>query len=95
MGIETGTRGTVFIDDYQSRRFSKIGPLPDPGVHDIIPTLDETWVSKANSYVDNNHKHAVTSMDVVDAEDVQTTNTYEYDTTGRDICTLKRSDRET
>jgi hypothetical protein len=33
IGVATGTRGTVYFDDYDSRRFSTIGLLPDPGTH--------------------------------------------------------------
>ena len=87
MGVETGTRGTVFFDDYQSRRFSLIGPLPDPGLQDpqVTPVVD--WINKAYSYTDEAHKHAVTSVVVTDEENTQTTNSYVYDANGRGLCT--------
>jgi hypothetical protein len=31
MGVDNGTRGTLSIDDFDSRRFSSPGMLPDPG----------------------------------------------------------------
>ena len=47
MGIETGTRGTIFFDNYQSRRFSLIGALPDPGLHENSSTIF-TYISQPN-----------------------------------------------
>jgi hypothetical protein len=36
-GVENGTRGTIYFDEFESRRFSYIGTLSDPGVNDPQP----------------------------------------------------------
>ncbi len=89
MGVETGTRGSVFFDDYQSRRFSAIGPLLDPGLLEQNPSLVPDWVNKTYSYEDGAHKHAVTSVVVTDENNVQTTNTYRYDANGNMTCRIE------
>jgi hypothetical protein len=71
IGVETGKRGVVFFDDYYSRRFSKIGPLPDPGIHENGLSLIEDWVNKIYEYDDADHKHAVTTVAVVHSGTVQ------------------------
>jgi hypothetical protein len=45
-GIETGTRGTLYFDDFESRRFSYIGTLTDPGVDDPTATNQAGWFAK-------------------------------------------------
>lgn len=40
--IEAGTSGTIYIDDFESRRLSYVGMLPDPG---ILPGSDSTALS--------------------------------------------------
>jgi len=42
-GVDTGTRGTIYFDDFESRRFSEIGLLPDPGIQNPTPTPVPGW----------------------------------------------------
>ncbi|MGB8983060.1 MAG: hypothetical protein WCC12_14385, partial [Anaerolineales bacterium] len=49
-GIEADTRGTLYFDDFESRRFSYIGTLPDPGVEDIQATSQAGWQATTYEY---------------------------------------------
>jgi hypothetical protein len=59
-GIETGTRGTIYFDDFESRRFSYIGTLTDPGVDDPQATNPAGWFTRTYQY-SASIPHAVTS----------------------------------
>ncbi len=58
-GVETGTRGTLYFDDFESRRFSYIGTLTDPGVNDPTATNPEGWFARTYTY-SASIPHAVT-----------------------------------
>ncbi len=62
MGVDAGTSGTIYFDDYDSHRYSQIGLLPTPGTEDPTPTLVAGWTNKSYSYDDDSHKHAVTDV---------------------------------
>ena len=79
-GIETGTRGTVYFDDFESRRFSYIGTLPDPGVNDPQATNSAAWLAYTYHYT-GIQPHAVTSMEIEGGS----TNSYEYDLNGNTL----------
>ncbi|MBU0513002.1 MAG: hypothetical protein KJ638_15045, partial [Chloroflexi bacterium] len=67
MGLAGGTRGSLYIDDFESRRYSYIGLLPNPGVdEDVSPeeqfsidglvawwSLDETSGTRYDSHGGN------------------------------------------
>ena len=48
MGVDSGTRGTLYLDDFTSTRFSTIGMLPDPGVHEDLPVI-HTYTSQPDA----------------------------------------------
>jgi RHS repeat-associated protein len=50
-GVETGTRGTIYFDDFESRRFSYIGPFIE-----TAPTI------RTYTYGNTDHVHAVTAL---------------------------------
>jgi YD repeat-containing protein len=83
-GIETGTRGTLYFDDFESRRFSNIGILTDPGVDDPGATNAPDWT--ASTYTNSaTIPHAVTSI----AIEGGSTNTYTYDANGNMTCRIE------
>jgi len=59
--VETGTRGTLYFDDFESRRFSYIGTLPDPGVTDPQATNQAGWFARTYQY-SATIPHAVTNL---------------------------------
>jgi RHS repeat-associated protein len=73
LSVPTGTRGSLKFDDFESRRFSQIGTLPDPG---LLP--DEPSGGKLYTYGDPNHVHAVTDLSNGDA--------FAYDANGNMTC---------
>ena len=83
-GIETGTRGTVYFDDFESRRFSYIGTLPDPGVNDPQATNAPGWTAFTYTY-SATIPHAVTSVSIEGGS----TNSYEYDLNGNMTCRVE------
>ena len=76
-GIETGTRGTLYFDDFESRRFSYIGTLPDPGVYDPQATNAAGWFARTYTY-SATIPHAVTSV----SPETGSPDTYSYDANG-------------
>jgi len=62
MGAETGTRGTVYFDDFDSRRISNIGVLANPGEHTPQPTPAPSMTNLSYSYGSPDHVHAVTNV---------------------------------
>jgi len=86
LGVDTGTSGTIYLDDYDSRRFSSIGQLPDPETS-TTPAPIVNWINKVYTYGDSSHKHAVTGVVVTDENNNQTADTYRYDADGRGLCT--------
>ena len=47
-GVDTGTNGTIYFDDFESRRFSYIGTLTDPGVDDPTATNQLGWFARTS-----------------------------------------------
>jgi RHS repeat-associated protein len=82
-GIDTGTRGTIYFDDFDSRHFSAIGLLPDPGSQNPIPTPEPGFTNAAYTYSDEK-PHAVTSVDRG-----ASTDTYTYDANGNMTCRVE------
>ena len=81
MGVDTGTRGTVFFDDFDSHRDSYIGLLADPGVHNQTPTPAPGMTNKSYSYGNSTHVHAVTALSTGEA--------YSYDANGNMTCRVE------
>jgi RHS repeat-associated protein len=76
LSIPTGTRGTLHYDDFDSRRFSQIGLLPDPGL--LFPAPEG---GRLYSYDDPEHVHAVTGLSNGDA--------FTYDANGNMTCRVE------
>ncbi len=57
----TGTVGTLYFDDFESRRRSNIGLLPEPGVEEPEPVAEPGWDAVQYTY-DTQHPHAVTAL---------------------------------
>jgi hypothetical protein len=68
MGVDTSTRGTIYYDDFESRRFSTISMLPDAGSHRQNPVLN-TFTSQPD---------AEAEMDAFLMDDAPTPNTGTY-----------------
>jgi len=83
-GIETGISGTIYFDDFESRRFSYIGTLTDPGVNDPQASNPPGWTGSTYSY-SATIPHAVTSIAIESGG----TNTYEYDANGNMTCRIE------
>jgi len=86
-GIDAGTRGTLSIDDFESRRHSFIGLLPDPGVDLPTPTPEPGASNAAYAY-DSERPHAVTRVDRG-----ATVDSYTYDANGNMTCRTENSSR--
>lgn len=76
-GVDTGTNGTIYFDDFESRRFSYIGTLTDPGVDDPTATNQPGWLARTYTYSPT-IPHAVTSV----SPETGSPDTYEYDENG-------------
>jgi RHS repeat-associated protein len=83
-GIETGTRGTLYFDDFESRRFSYIGTLTDPGVDDPQATNQAGWFARTYQY-SASIPHAVTSVN----PETGSPDTYTYDANGNMTCRIE------
>ncbi|WKZ49069.1 MAG: RHS repeat-associated core domain-containing protein [Anaerolineales bacterium] len=83
-GVGTNTRGTVYFDDFESRRFSYIGTLPDPGVNDPQPSNPAGWSTRTYAY-SATIPHAVTSV----SPETGTPDTYQYDANGNMTCRIE------
>jgi RHS repeat-associated protein len=68
--------GQLAIDDYESRRYSYIGMMPDRGVPDPEATQEPGWAEKVYTY-SNSHAHAVETVSLPSGQ-----NTYQYDANG-------------
>ena len=87
-GVETGTRGTIYFDDFESRRFSYIGTLLNPGFSDPQPaTPPAGWVARTYAY-SGTQPHAVTSV----VSDQSTVGSYQYDANGNMTCRIEDGD---
>jgi RHS repeat-associated protein len=86
-GIDTGTRGSISFDDFESRRFSTIGLLPDPGEHLAPPTPVGDWENAIYTYA-SDRPHAVVSVERTDGQNVST-DTYTYDANGNMTCRVE------
>ncbi len=49
-GVDANTSGTLYFDDFESRRFSYIGTLTDPGVDDPQATNQAGWFARTYQY---------------------------------------------
>ena len=47
-GVDTNNSGTIYFDDFESRRFSYIGTLTDPGVDDPTATNQLGWFARTS-----------------------------------------------
>jgi len=82
--IETGTNGTLYFDDFESRRFSYIGTLTDPGVDDPQATNQPGWFGRTYTY-SATIPHAVTSVN----PETGSADTYSYDANGNMTCRVE------
>jgi RHS repeat-associated protein/uncharacterized repeat protein (TIGR01451 family) len=63
MGVDSGTRGNFYLDDFASTRFTRVGLLPDPGVSENMPKL-YTYISQpdgaagVDSFISSDEKNA-------------------------------------
>ena len=71
-----GATGVINFDDFESRRYSYIGLLPEKGLDDPQPVQEAGWTDKVYTY-GNNQPHAVTSV----TSEVSS-NSYQYDANG-------------
>jgi len=83
-GVETSTRGTLYFDDFESRRFSYIGTLPDPGVDDPQATNGAGWFTRTYQYSPT-IPHAVTNL----TPETGSPDTYSYDANGNMTCRVE------
>jgi RHS repeat-associated protein len=83
-GVDAGTNGTLYFDDFESRRFSYIGTLTDPGVDDPQATNQAGWFTRTYQY-SASIPHAVTSVN----PETGSPDTYEYDLNGNMICRIE------
>ena len=87
MGVDTGTRGPIYFDDFVSRRLSYIGTLPDPGTFPPTPTPGPGSTNNTYTYGDPAHVHAVTGV----STNGTTTSTYQYDANGNMTCRMENN----
>lgn len=56
--VPSTTNGTLYFDDFESRRFSYIGAMPDPGVDDPQASNPVGWTTRTFQY-NSTQPHAV------------------------------------
>lgn len=78
-GIVATTRGSLYFDNFESRRFSSIGTLPGPDVDPPQLAVQPGWVGRQYAYAAS-HAHAVTSL--TQDSDQAVVGSYEYDAVG-------------
>ena len=61
MGVDAGTSGAVYFDEFESRRSTYIRPMEDPGIPDPEPPIPDGWLEASYSY-DGDAPHAVYSV---------------------------------
>ena len=83
-GIAAATRGTLYFDEFESRRFSYIGTLPEPDLPLGEPVSEPGWAARTYSY-DAEHPHAVSAV----TPDTGTPDTYSYDQDGNMTCRME------
>ncbi|MCB2160576.1 peptidoglycan DD-metalloendopeptidase family protein [bacterium] len=86
-GADAGTSGSLYIDDYESHRYSYIGLLPEYDDPDLEPTTPASW--KGNMYAyDSGQPHAVSSVTRDQQADDPTpkVDSYAYDANGNMTC---------
>jgi RHS repeat-associated protein len=83
-GVDAGTNGTVYFDDFESRRFSYIGTLTDPGVDDPQATNAAGWFARTYTY-STTIPHAVTNV----TPETGSPDTYQYDANGNMTCRVE------
>jgi RHS repeat-associated protein len=83
-GVDAGTNGTIYFDDFESRRFSYIGTLTDPGVDDPQATNQAGWFTRTYTY-SASIPHAVTSVN----PETGSPDTYSYDANGNMTCRIE------
>jgi len=74
----------LYFDDFESRLFSYIGTLTDPGVNDPQATNPAGWTASTYQY-SATIPHAVTSVAIENGG----TNSYEYDLNGNMTCRVE------
>ncbi len=80
VSIPSGTTsGVLYFDDYESRRYSTIGLLPDRGVEDPEAVQEAGWAERVYSY-QRSQPFAVQQVTTEEG-----TSTYDYDANGRGV----------
>jgi len=82
--VDANTSGTLYFDDFESRRFSYIGTLPDPGVNDPQPSNQAGWFARTYTY-STTIPHAVTNV----TPETGSPDTYSYDANGNMTCRIE------
>ena len=85
MGVDASTSGSVYFDDFESKRYTYIGLLEDPGIPDPEPTAQASWLASDYSYT-GSQPHAVTSVEKDQSGGGTVTDTYVYDNNGNMTC---------
>ena len=85
MGVDAGTSGELYFDDFESRRFTLPETLEDPGAPDPEPTAQPGWLDSTYSY-DGDQAHAVTEVVRDQTGGGSTTDNYQYDQNGNMTC---------
>jgi hypothetical protein len=87
-GVDAGTSGSLYFDDFVARRFTYIGLLPDPGVADITVSAQAGWNARTYTYagtvingIPYPQPHAVTSLSSGES--------YTYDANGNMTCRIE------
>ncbi len=85
MDIDSGISGTIYYDNFESRRFTMPETLEDPGAPDPDPTAQPSWLDATYNY-DGGQAHAVTSVVRDQSGGGDTTDSYQYDSNGNMTC---------
>lgn len=79
------TSGTIYIDDFESRRLSYIGMLPDPGLMPDPEAPDQaSWAESVYTY-EPSRPQAVTAVDRPGTDSTTLT----YDANGNTTCRVE------
>ena len=89
-GIDTGSSGSFYIDNYEARRFSSVQGVDVPEGEETTPeaTAQPKWLV-SNYIYDELHPHAVAEVAREQMNGTTTTDAYTYDANGNMICRVE------